>query len=134
MIDTNKKLIILLVLAILSIVSFLYLQNIQVNQLQSFKSYEKTANEIAIIKQLKEYYGDKKSNTRKINNIIDKYKSKIVNKKEDKNSLEFTATKLNHTELDDINQMLLNSGVKIVKINIKRVDPQTGEFFCKVIF
>jgi len=133
-VNTNNKLIILAGVAIATLGSLIYLQSIKQNVKQSYSSYEKVANEIAIIKQLKNYYGDKKSNKRKIYTIIDRYKTNTLSKNEDKTSLEFTIGKLKDTTLDTLTKDILNSGVKIVKFNIKRVDANKGELFCKVIF
>ncbi|MGB5867097.1 MAG: hypothetical protein WBG69_04390 [Arcobacteraceae bacterium] len=132
--NTNNKLLILLTLFIVTIVSLFYVDSSNKDVKEQFYLYEKTANEIAIIKNLKEYYGDKKSNKRKINNTISKYSSKIANKKEDKNSLEFTVNKLSHKELDSLNKEILNSGVKVIKLNIRKIDANSGELFCKVMF
>lgn len=132
--NTNTKLIILAGVAIATLGSLIYLQNIKQNVKKSYSSYEKVANEIAIIKQLKNYYGDKKSNKRKIYTIIDRYKANTLSKNEDKTSLEFTIGKLKDTNLNSLTKDILNSGVKIVKFNIKRVDAHSGELFCKVMF
>ncbi|BFU78360.1 hypothetical protein ALC152_15750 [Arcobacter sp. 15-2] len=132
--NTNTKFIALALLVVLTISSMLYIQTLKETVHQNYKNYEKTANEITIIKQLKEYYGDKKSNKRKIYNILNNYKSKTVSKKEDKASIEFTISKLNYKELDSLNSELLSSGVKVVKLSVKRVDAHTGELFCKVMF
>jgi len=132
--NTNTKFIALALLVVLTISSMLYIQTLKETVDQNYKNYEKTANEITIIKQLKEYYGDKKSNKRKIYNILNNYKSKTVSKKEDKASIEFTISKLNYKELDSLNSELLSSGVKVVKLSVKRVDAHTGELFCKVMF
>jgi len=132
--NTNTKFITLALLVVLTISSMLYIQTLKETVQQNYKNYEKTANEITIIKQLKEYYGDKKSNKRKIYNILNNYKSKTVSKKEDKASIEFTISKLNYKELDSLNSELLSSGVKVVKLSVKRVDAHTGELFCKVMF
>jgi len=132
--NTNTKFIALALLVVLTISSMLYIQTLKETVQQNYKNYEKTANEITIIKQLKEYYGDKKSNKRKIYNILNNYKSKTVSKKEDKASIEFTISKLNYKELDSLNSELLSSGVKVVKLSVKRVDAHTGELFCKVMF
>lgn len=132
--NTNTKFIVLALLVVLTISSMLYIQTLKETVQQNYKNYEKTANEITVIKQLKEYYGDKKSNKRKIYNILNNYKSKTVSKKEDKASIEFTISKLNYKELDSLNSELLSSGVKVVKLSVKRVDAHTGELFCKVSF
>jgi len=132
--NTNTKFIALALLVVLTISSMLYIQTLKETVQQNYKNYEKTANEITIIKQLKEYYGDKKSNKRKIYNILNNYKSKTVSKKEDKASIEFTISKLNYKELDSLNSELLSSGVKVVKLSVKRVDAHTGELSCKVMF
>jgi len=132
--NTNTKFIALALLVVLTISSMLYIQTLKETVDQNYKNYEKTANEITIIKQLKEYYGDTKSNKRKIYNILNNYKSKTVSKKEDKASIEFTISKLNYKELDSLNSELLSSGVKVVKLSVKRVDAHTGELFCKVMF
>ena len=132
--NANTKFIILAVLIVSAFSASLYVEGIKSDIKQSYKLYEKTANEINIITQLKNYYGDKKTNQRKIENITNNYKSKITNKKEDKNSIEFTISKLNYKELDSLNSELLSSGVKVVKLSIKRIDAHTGELFCKVLF
>lgn len=132
--NTNTKFIALALLVVLTISTMFYIQTLKETVQQNYKNYEKTANEITVIKQLKEYYGDKKSNKRKVYNILNNYKSKTVSKKEDKASIEFTISKLNYKELDSLNSELLSSGVKVVKLSVKRVDAHTGELFCKVSF
>lgn len=132
--NTNNKLIVLLAIVILIVTTFIYLKTLKSNVLEQQALYEKTANEILIIKKLKTYYGDKKSNKRKIFNIINIYKKKILTKKEDKNSLEFTVSKLNHKELDALNKSILNSGIKVLKLKIKKLNKNSAELFCKVSF
>lgn len=132
--NTNIRILILLALSVISISMFIYNQMLKNSVSEQFVLYEKTANEIAIIKKLKTYYGDKKSNKRKIYNIIGKYKEKIVTKKEDKSSLEFTISKLNEKELSGLNKTILNSGVKILKLKIKKLNRNSGELYCKVVF
>jgi hypothetical protein len=133
-INANTKLLILAVLLLSIISSFFYFQTIQEDSIRSYKSYEKTANEISIISKLKNYYGSKKTNKRKVHTIINKYKSQLVNKKENKNSIEFTITKLNHSQLDTVNREILNSGVNVLQLTITKLDTQTGKLFCKVLF
>ena len=132
--NVNNKLIILLTIVILIVTAFIYLKTLKSNVLEQHALYEKTASEILIIKKLKTYYGDKKSNKRKIFNIINKYEKKILTKKEDKSSLEFTVTKLNYKELDALNKTILNSGIKVLKLKIKKLNKNSAELFCKVTF
>ena len=132
--NINNKLIILLTFGIISICTFIYLQKLKTNVLEQSSLYEKTSNEISVIKQLKTYYGDKKSNKRKIYNIINRYTAKTLTRKEDKNSLEFTISKLNHKELDNLNKSILNSGIKVLKFKIKKLNKNSAELFCKVAF
>ena len=132
--NINNKLIILLTFGIISICTFIYLQKLKTNVLEQSSLYEKTSNEISVIKQLKTYYGDKKSNKREIYNIINKYTAKTLTRKEDKNNLEFTISKLNYKELDNINKSILNSGIKVLKFKIKKLNKNSAELFCKVAF
>jgi len=132
--NPNNKLIILIVLVVLTISSFIYLQTLNSNVDEKFRLYEKTSNEIAIITKLKSHYGTKKINKRKIYNIIDKYGDKTISKKENKTSLEFTISKLNYKELDTLNKEILNSGVKVIKLTINKIDANIGKLSCKVMF
>lgn len=132
--NINNKLIILLLLFFITISSFMYLQTLQKNKKNEFKNYEKTANEITVIKELKKYYGEKKNNKRKIYNIISIYTNKTLSKKETKTTFEFRINKLSHKQLDKLNNDIINSGVKVMKLTLKRTTPHLAELYCKVMF
>ena len=130
----NFKVIILLVLFIVSVVMSLYVKDSTESADENRLSYHKLSKELNIIKQIDSYYGKKTQNKRKINSIISKYNNQMVYKKENKKSIEFKISKLNDKKLNKLNKEILNTGLKISRLKIKRLNSHISEFSCKVIF
>jgi len=132
--NINYKIIILSCLLIGLLSVGVYLKT-SINKLHEKRdSYHKISKELHIIKQIDSYYGEKRKNKGKVNSIIGKYSNRIVYKKANKKSIEFKISKLNNKTLDKLNKEILNAGLKISMLKIRRINNQFSEFSCKVVF
>ena len=130
----NLKIILLSVSIIIIIcLSVLYINSIDTID-ESKYSYHKLENEINNIKIIKQRYGKKQVNKRKINRIISPFNQNVIFIKEDKNALEFKITNINKNDLYKLTKVILNNGFKILNFKIKRISPNRAELNCKVLF
>ena len=132
--NTNYKVIILIGLFLGSIAMSVFLKSSTKSVDENRLSYHKLSKELHVIKQIDSFYGKKTQNKAKIFSIINKYNNNVIYKKEDKKSIEFKISKINDKMLNKLNKEIINAGLKITMLKIKRLDAHMSEFSCKVVF
>lgn len=130
----EKKLIALLALLVLFALLSTYNIFLKKDTEVAKNEYFKLSNDIQIIQSLDKLYKTKSDNSKGIEILLAKYKSKIVSKKATKNSVEFKLSKLSFSEFDEILKEVANSYYKISYIKAKKLDALSAELECKVMF
>jgi hypothetical protein len=130
----NIKIVLLSILGLL-IISVSLLFSGSTKELSSSKeSFHKLAKELQIIENIKNYYGDEKTNQKKLHRLTDQYKKNIVFLKEEKDNIEFKMANLSKDKLYQVTKNIVDGGFKVLNLKVSRMDDNKAEFNCKVLF
>ena len=132
-ININIKLGILLVLLVSILGIGLWSLNSTKKLQDEKKSFHKLAKELHLIKGIKAYYGEVKTNKKRLDILISKYKKDIISVKEDKGSMEFKIGNLNKDDVNNIVKNLVNKGFKVLQMKIDRASAEKAELSFKVL-